>query len=224
MKLPKSYKEISVEKYQELFPTLQKVLTEQDDDKKHEFQKELCKILGYPIDHLTIGEQAKAIKRISFLKSNEYKLVYKYLWIKGKLYKAENDINKLLTSQYISIKTIIQDGEVIPHLADLAPLCYKRFKWKHKYMEGKVQHTKYFTFVYDASNHTELSEWFKTAPCNKVLPLVFFCSMVFKHWIQSTEAYLNSQRIIKEREKEIRELLLEGNFLNIGAGTPPLMN
>lgn len=219
MALPYSYKDVSVEKYQEIFPTLQKILAEEDPEKKDEHQIQLLAMFGFP--DLTVEKRIKALKQISFLSSNEYKLVHKHLWIKGKLYKAENNVEKLLTSQYISIKTIIQEGEVIPHLTNLAPLCYKRFKWKHKYKEGKVERTKYFSFVYDSSDHTELSEWFKTAPCHKVLPLVFFCSIVYKHWIQNTEAYLNSQKIIKE---EMKKLLSDESFLNTGLGMPHLMN
>lgn len=216
--LPKSYKDLSVEKYQELFPTIQKAINEPDDDKRYELSLELCRLLGNPIDSLTIREQAKAIKQISFLKTNQYELVYKYIWIKGVLYKAENDVEKLLAGQYVSIKTIIQDGEIVPHLDKLAPLCYKRFKFKHQWNEGGVKRTKYFSFVYDSDNHNELSDWFKTASCHKALPIVFFCSMVYRHWIRNTAAYLNSQKILKVREEEINQLLSDENFINTGLG------
>lgn len=218
MNVPKSYKDISLSKYQEIYPILERILNESDEDKRYFIQLELLEAFGVDHKQLNIGQIAKLTKQLSFLKSNEYKLVWKYLWIKGNLYKAENNAEKLITGQYVSIKEIAKGG-LIDNLHNIAPICYKKFKWIYRYKEGKESKTKFFKFVYTDENHTELVEWFKTCPSNKVLPIVFFCLKVLEHSITNTQTYLKAKEIIKTRELELLDILSKENISINGDGS-----
>lgn len=207
MTLPNSYKDITVEKYQEIYPTIQLVTQLEGLESLDQWVKIISSLSGKSVEQVEAIELDKLksyIKQLSFLLSNEYKLVHKHVWIKG-FYKAVNKAERLNTAQYVSIKTFLQDGKLVDNLHHIAACSYKKLTlkgWKYK-----------------GNNHDKLSEAFLKMPCHKVLPLVFFCLTIYKYWMENTEVYLSSQRIIKQREREIAELIRDPNFINIGVGT-----
>ena len=92
------------------------------------------------------------------------------------------------------------------------------FKVRHKYMESGVQKSKWFSFVYDANYHKEISESILTKNIQSVYGVVFFCSKALKHLMVNTEDYLKAQEVIMEREQEILRMIQEGTLLTSGDG------
>jgi len=203
MKLPKNYRQLPLEKYQEVFPIVKRILLEEDEDKRYFIQLELLEAFGVDHSDLNIGEIAKLIKRISFLKSNPYQLVHKRFMFKGRIYKAVNNPEKLNTGQYMSIKMLCHDN-IISELHNIAPICYKQLTIKG--------------YKYTDKDHTELAEWFKKQPASKSLPIVFFCLKVYEHWTKNTDTYCQAMKIIQSIVLEAQELQSEKNFLIDGAG------
>ena len=202
MKLPKSYKQISTKQYQKIYPYLKDIGTDS--------WVQIISILGNVstdyVEDINLKDLKKHVKQLSFLLTNNYQLVYKYVWIKGSLYKAINEADKLNTAQYISIKTFLQSGEMVDQLHNLAACSYKKLTlrgWKYK-----------------GDNHEMLANAFLDKPAHKTLPMVFFCSKVLRYWMESTEGYLNSQIVIQGRMAEINQLILDESFLITGDGTP----
>jgi hypothetical protein len=215
MKLPKSLNDISVEKYQELHPYLFK----DDLDSKI---KVLSLVSGLSIKHLTEVVDSETLKKcfhkIRFLRNENYPILYKYIWIKGSLYKRVENERKLTTGQYVGIKSFLTKGSYIEMLPDLAPCCYRKFRLRYQYKVGDKTLTKWFGFFYDSDNHEELREAFKKKSAHKVLPVVFFCSKVLLVLIKDTEDYTNSLKIIKERMQELQEMISEEASMIIGDG------
>lgn len=213
-KLPKSLKEITVKQYQDIHPFI-------GEDSIDGNTKIVSYFSGCSFDFLQsqveTGDLKKAFKRISFLFSEKQFSGKKYLRIKGRWYKLESNPDKLNGGQYTSIKTYCQIGSV-KHLHDIATVAYKSFKFKHQYKDGNQIYTKYFTWVYDSTNHDEVSKAILERPAKEIVPVLFFCSKVLRLSILTSPHYLKSQKIIQERLKEIlsdESFILSGDFTQL---------
>jgi hypothetical protein len=199
MSLPKSYKDLTIEKYQEIYPLIQGI----NELAGLEYLERWGAIsLAFGHDNLQISQ----IKELAFLTKNEYTLLYKHLWINGWLYRACNDVDQTNAAQILSIKTFLTQGDHIEQLHNIAACSYKKLTWRG--------------WKYKGEGHVKLAAAFKKKSCHKVLPVVFFCFNVLKNVMLNSEAYLQSMRIIKNRMEEIRLMQLEKNFTNIGGGLP----
>lgn len=207
--IPKSYKQITVKQYQDIYPDIKILLTSDNTDLKAVAWVSIISYLSGKskdyVESLEISKVKALTKQLSFLVTNDYQLVKKYTWINGSLYRALNEAEKLNTAQYVSIKTFLQSGDMIEQLHNLAACSYKKLTWKG--------------WVYDGKDHVKLAESFKAKSCHDVLPIVFFCSKVFRHWMENTGVYLKSMEILKEHIKEMQE----ANFISTGDGMQLLM-
>lgn len=203
--IPKSFKDITVKDYQAIHPF---VIKDDLDSWVYIVAYFLKKSIKQVEDEIE-GDKLKAyFKQLSFLKTTSFPVLYKYIWIKGRLYKAVKSEKKLTAGQYVGIKTFCQQGDVIQMLPDLAACCYRKLTLKG--------------WKYDGSIHEEIRNEMLKQPAHKILPVVFFCSKVLIYWIKDTEVYSNSQKIIAERMKELEELICAEASMIIGGGTPQL--
>lgn len=155
---------------------------------------------------------------ISFLGKTPSVKTKKYLKVGKYWLKKETDAENLSTAQYASIKEFCKDGQAINNLNHIAACSYRVFKLRHKYMESGVQKSKWFSFVYDPAYHKEISTKILEKNINQIYGTVFFCSKVLKFLMENTEDYLKAQEVIKQREREILDMIREGTFLTSGDG------
>lgn len=195
-KLPKSYKDISVKKYQEIAPLLEGINDLTGIDYLERWGK-IADSLG--MDDITFEQ----IKQLAFLTRNDYVFLYKYLWVSGRLYKATNNVDDANSGQILSIKTFLSQGDVISQLHNIAACTYKKLTLKG--------------WVVD-KNHNKLAEALQKKSCHKILPVVFFCSNVLKSVMTNSVVYSEAMKTIQERMKEIHRIISEGNFTITGDG------
>jgi hypothetical protein len=221
VKLPKSLKDIKVKQYQTIYNDIQIANNSTGLTSIDAMVRIISFFTGHSIEYLEDLDRKviKAnIKKLSFLLADKPQLVKKYIWVNGSLYKGTNNADDLNASQIIGIKTFLSQGTAVEQLHNLAPCSYKKFKFRHQYKSGNTIVTKYLGFFYNGDDHVKLSEAFLNKPTSDVLPLVFFCFRVLYNSTVDTEAYLEAQKTIQSRMAEIHQLILDKNFLNIGAG------
>ena len=200
MRIPTSYKQLSVEQYQQIEPLINGNLDDQ------------VKILSI-LSGLSVAEieaiEIKKVRRyfvlLSFLKSQKWnKNPKKYLFIKGKLYRATTDAEMLNTARYVSISTLMQENKAIENLTDIGALCYEKLTWKG--------------FKYSDKYHKELSKELKKQSIKNIYPVVFFCLRALLHLSKTSVAYLEAEKVIQERIQEIMDLIQEGILNDTGDG------
>jgi hypothetical protein len=226
VKLPKSLKDISVQQYQEIHPSILKIAELTDTlDKALEW----CKIISVltvkhidEIEAIDLNILKGYIKQLSFLMEDKERLVTKFIWINGCLYKGTNNAEGLNASQVVAIKTFLSQGNYIDQMHNLAPCVYKKFKLKHQYKAGGKIITEYCKFVYEGSDHIKVSNAILKKSSYDIIPVVFFCSRVLRNLMEGSEHYLQAKKIIADRMVEISRLVLEESSLNIGDGMPQL--
>lgn len=212
MKLPKSLKDISVQQYQEIHPSILKLSELTDTLEK---ALEWCKIISVltvkhvdEIEAIDLNVLKGYIKQLSFLMDDSERLITKYIWINGSLYKGTNNAEGLNASQVVAIKTFLSQGNYIDQMHNLAPCVYKKLTWKG--------------WKYNGSDHIKVSNAIAKKSSYDIIPVVFFCSRVLRNLMEGSEHYLQAKKIIADRMVEISRQVLEESSLNIGDGTPQL--
>ncbi len=212
MKLPKSLKDISVQQYQEIHPSILKLSELTDTLEK---ALEWCKIISVltvkhvdEIEAIDLNVLKGYIKQLSFLMDDSERLITKYIWINGSLYKGTNNAEGLNASQVVAIKTFLSQGNYIDQMHNLAPCVYKKLTWKG--------------WKYNGSEHIKVSNAILKKSSYDIIPVVFFCSRVLRNLMEGSEHYLQAKKIIADRMVEISRQVLEESSLNIGDGMPQL--
>lgn len=212
MKLPKSLKDISVQQYQEIHPSILKLSELTDTLEK---ALEWCKIISVltvkhvdEIEAIDLNVLKGYIKQLSFLMEDKERLVTKFIWINGSLYKGTNNAEGLNASQVVAIKTFLSQGNYIDQMHNLAPCVYKKLTWKG--------------WKYNGSEHIKVSNAILKKSSYDIIPVVFFCSRVLRNLMEGSEHYLQAKKIIADRMLEISRQVLEESSLNIGDGMPQL--
>lgn len=210
MRLPKNWHGITIAQYQEINKVQKSSLDEVD---------KWCHILAILTDkqvdyfqQIDIGKLKKYFSKVAWINADEfYASKRKYVFHKGKLYKATTDAKDFNFARYVEIKTFLGRGEVIEQLHNLCASIYAPLTIKG--------------FIADAETHAQRTKDFLSMPVGTIYPVVFFYSKV---WNISINRMLESG--IKEAEKmnkEAEELLLETlreTLENIGDGTAQLTN
>ncbi len=212
MKLPKSLKDISVQQYQEIHPSILKLSELTDTLEK---ALEWCKIISVltvkhvdEIEAIDLNVLKGYIKQLSFLMDDSERLITKYIWINGSLYKGTNNAEGLNASQVVAIKTFLSQGNYIDQMHNLAPCVYKKLTWKG--------------WKYNGNDHIKVSNAIAKKSAYDIIPVVFFCSRVLRNLMEGSEHYLQAKKIIADRMVEISRQVLEESSLNIGDGMPQL--
>ena len=129
MKLPQSLKDITVQQYQEIHPSILKLSELTDTLEK---ALEWCKIISVltvkhvdEIEAIDLNVLKGYIKQLSFLMEDKERLVTKFIWINGSLYKGTNNAEGLNASQVVAIKTFLSQGNYIDQMHANGPWsCY----------------------------------------------------------------------------------------------------
>lgn len=211
MKLPKSFKGITVDQYQRILPIYQKIEKETDPIT---IASDWCRIIailtnGKPadIEALPIDKLKRMIKALSFLNDANIKAKpSKYLFIKGRLYKAKTRGRDFNTAQYAEIKTFLQSGNWINEMHKLLASMYSPLTWSG--------------FKHDGAGHETHANRFKQVSVAKVYPTVFFYSIQFRNSIKRIQEY--GLKIAQEENRKAEELLmsiLRETLESIGDGT-----
>lgn len=211
MKVPKSYREITVEQYQAIYPAL-----------KEEDWNQIIAILNNvseeEVNALPLSKGLKLTKALQFLKQPIEAKVEKTFYlsgllksvhytprpkglvkIQGKWFMPSKDVYEINTGRYNSIKTLLAENEPVDVLHHLCALTFCNVERKG---------LKY-SWKYDGSRHNENAELFKKAPVSIAYPSVFFCSEVSLNWILNTQDYLDG---VSQTETALKEAKLYGTI------------
>jgi hypothetical protein len=205
MKLPYSYKDISVKQYQSIHPLLK------DDMTIDDWVAIIAKLSGLSVaevETIPIKHLKNYLIQVSFLNQSINHKPSKKIRIGKHFYKGCLDAEMLNTAQYTSIKTFCKDGDIVGNLDKICACLYSKLTWKG--------------YKYDANKFKEACEDFQSVSIAEVYGVVFFCSKVLTNLMESTPDYLAAIQVIKEREQEIIAMILEPSFLSSGDGTQPL--
>lgn len=172
MRLPKSYKDITVEQYQEIREVLQK-----DSESIDTWVRIVCILTNKQIEEI---ENLKAdhlkwvFSQISWIRKPELKgRKRKYIFAGGRLYKACFYAQKLNTAQYVDLKSFLKEGDADKNLHKLLACVYLPLTWKG--------------FDYSGEKHVETASRLRKVKMGRVYPTVFFYSKVWKNSIKAIQ-------------------------------------
>lgn len=218
MTIPFSFKQVTIEQYQTIYPHLQgevdwsriiSFFTGKTYDECENIELGYYKYLVKSLSFLTQPIQPKVSFKSyasGLLKSVKYKPQPKLItWQGGNFYKASRSVNDINTARYITIKTIMEQPDFYPNkLHELCALTYEP--------------AQYLSFKYDGSKHNEIADKFLKAPMSIAQPSVFFCSEVLTNWNLNTQDYLDSQTMLANHLKEMTTELRENGLSIFGDG------
>jgi len=211
MRVPNSWKGVTVEQFQELLPIYKKAIEEKDSVKAMTLWANIIAILADcqtdEVEALPLDELKKIIKSLKFLGDNKIYASKKFtLYLNGKLYKAPKDAKEFNTARYVEFKTFLGRGGMIDELHNLLACIYQPY------------------FKSDQT-HTQRAIEFKKASVKDVYGVVFFYTKVYKNSIRRIQEY--GIKVLKEKQREIDQHLMETLreiLEGIGDGTSQSMN
>lgn len=211
MNIPKSFREVTVEQYQELLPIYKKIVDESDAEKVILGWVNIIAILADcqtdEVESLPIEKLDKIIRSLEWLVQGHFPAARrKYMFFKGRLYKATLNANEFNVARYVEIKTFLGRGGVVPELHNLLASIYTPLTLKG--------------WVNDSTKHKERSELFKKAKVGKVYPTVFFYSKVWNNSIRDIQAYgIKKAEMNLKKADDILMQTLREILDDIGGGT-----
>lgn len=216
MRVPKSFKQVTVDQYQRIFPIWQKIEKETDSIT---IASDWCRIISIltdktpaDIEGLPIDQLKSIIKSLNWLVEGEIKTSKrKYLFIKGNLYRAKLDAKRFNTAQYVEIKTFLSRGNWVGEMHRILATIYSPLTLKG--------------FKHDGETHEERANLFKQMPVAKVYQTVFFYSIQYKSLINRIREY--GLKLAQQKNKEAQEDLMQivkETLESIGDGTVQSMS
>jgi len=196
MSLPKSWNEVTIKQFQELYfllgkkPTIDTwILVLSSLTKKHQSY-----YYSLPIKELT-----KQINSLRYLTNPEVNTkINKYLTNKGKVYKAVLFASDMKMNQVADLKGLMhKEGQtvndtIVENLHKLLACIYVPLTWKG--------------FTYTPSKHKEVSEQMLNLKVGDVYGAVFFYSKTYKALMKAIEDYgQENLKVITNHLKEIEE-------------------
>lgn len=206
VKVPNSWKGITVERFQEMLPFYKRAIEEKDSDRALQLWFTVIAILAdckvEDVNNAPIGEVEAAIKRLSFLGDTKFYGSNKFtIYLNGRLYKAPKDAKQFNTARYVEYKTFLQRGDLVNELHNLLATIYQ----------------PYFK---SSQTHEERAREFKKASIKEVYGVVFFYTKAYKNSINRITEY--GQKLSKQKMKEADQILMQtlSQILDdIGGGT-----
>lgn len=202
MKLPYSYRQITVKKYQQIHKFLKPEMEMED------WINIISILSGKPmaeVEELSLKKLKLYLRQLSFLNELPKAKPSKFIRRGFRLYKATTNAEDLNTAQYTSIKTFFMDGQGIPNLDKICSCVYSELTIKG--------------FKYKAENFNRSCEDFSNCSIAQVYGVVFFCSIALTNLMQNSRDYLQSKQLLDQRMKDILAITLDKDFLNFGVGT-----
>lgn len=210
MRVPGSFKQVTVEQYQEIVPVYKKLIESTDQEIIIDGWVNILAILTDrqtdEFEAMPIPQLKKLIASIQWISKPEAKLkAKKYLFVGGRLHKAQLKAGDFNVAQFIEVKTFLGRGSVSSELHNLLASIYSPLTLKG--------------FIHDGKSHAERAATFKKCKVGKVYPTVFFYSKVYKNLMPHIEAYgLNQvEKMISEISK-LWEVTPKENSESAGGG------
>ena len=192
MNIPKNWKGVTVQQFQEILPIYKKTLEETDSIKVIDHWVNIIAILAdcftEQVEELPIPKIKSIISSLSWLnldKINGNKKIT--LFLNGKLYKAAKEAKEFNAGRYIEYKTFLGRGGLIKDMHFILATIYQPY--------FKSEQT-----------HEERAKEFLKAKMSDVYPTVFFYSKVWLNSIKTIQAY--GLKLAKEKNKEAEALLM----------------
>lgn len=212
--LPKDFNEITVGQFQECY------FINKSDPSLEGWARIISILSGKPYEEV-INYQVdvlKAIKkRLLFLLDDEdlNTKVKKYIYVKGHVYKAVYEANKLSAAQGIDLKEFMkgdmdQKDIIVENAHKLLASIYLRLGWSG--------------FKYRGDIHQEVSEDFKKCKVGDVWGTLFFYSSVFPKLTQCfQDSMKESLEIIQEHAQALELWASKKDSITTGDGRSPSM-
>jgi len=222
MRIPRNYDQVTIEEYQTIYSELQKedidwtfiicFFTKKSIDEVEAFD---FKLRFYIIKQLSfLLKPIEPKNKSKYFASGLLKSIRltprpkKFLKLGGKIFKASKGVLDINTGRLREIKTTVANAETIKVLHELCALTY----------EENTKKWFGFNFKYIKNNRFENSQLFLKAPVSVGYQSVFFCSEVLQNWTLNTPDYLEGEKVIAQRVKEILEELQLSNTGTFGNG------
>ena len=189
MAIPKKFGDLTIEQYQQC------TLILEDNDKPLFIRyNDILDLLQGSNEDRSLTESAKLIGELGFIhKQTIPDVIYKHLYVKGKFYKASDNVEDLTSAQVIALKHFQDKGHPVQNLHDLLACVYIPLKWL------KAQ-------PYDGSKHVEIAEAMKQVKIKYTYGLLFFYSIVCeKSNPNILNSFQNASKMIEEMMKEINQ-------------------
>lgn len=207
MKIPLSYKNLTLRKFIEL-----KALELSCKTKEEVKAAIITHYTGNSIASIPNDEWKLLILRTELLLQSYDKIknekIKEHIWIKGKRFKGITDATKLCNNQYTGIKTLVQNGQGDVNLNKLAGLIFYRHKFNTR---AQFSHDDF----------EEIQELMLDAKVGDIAPTVFFYAKVLERLKPLLKYYsLRSQIEIEEAIEELmKDKTLGEDLKSIMVGT-----
>lgn len=192
MKLPKSWNEVSIEQFIEIYDIAQDESIEPIDKSIRIFSI-LSGLTIEQVENLTLDDWVSFQKDIKFINDFPKATYPKSFKLKGFIWKPKTDIRNLTAGEYISSVELTKDKEnIIINTPGLAALYLQPYKgwWIFK---------KKADLTYEQKR-----DILRAANVQQIYPLaLFFCTLLMK-LVESIPDYLN--KTMKEVAKEVEKL------------------
>lgn len=203
MKLPKSWHDITVGKYSQIYSIIQKGLDPLDQ------KIEILSVLtGMSVDDILaidLSEFTKINDQIAFIQNMNIseKLVLDYK-INGYKFRANVKITEQKASQYIDIMNYLKQKDAFYlHLHDvIANISEQQVGW---FKKKKITKKELSQMIYDKM------------PITEAYPIMVFFWNLWNNLMPDIKTYLDSQ--IKQMEKEVIRQKIKNRLLKDGAGS-----
>jgi hypothetical protein len=205
VKVPKSFKQVTVEQFQELLPIYKKALEETDSMKNINHWVNIIAILAdctlEEVEAIDISDLKAIINKLGWLNKDVPGGTKKTLWLNGTLYVAPKNAKGFNTARYVEIKTFLGRDGLIPEMHNILASIYQ------PYFKSK-------------QTHEERAYEFRKAKVGDVAPTVFFYTKVYKNLTKRIQEY--GIKVMEEKMKEVDVVLqetLKEILEDIGDGT-----
>lgn len=217
MRLPKSFNDITVKQYQDVYFLIQEKY--KDDFQYAENWARVVSILANePYDkvlELPRLELKNLIKRLNFILRPEVlqERVKQYISVKGRVYKAITRAEKLSTSQVFNIKgfqglskNLTIEENTVANMHDLLATVYLPLSWRG--------------FKYDSSKHKSIADKMLHAKMGDVYGTLFFYPILYERLMLCMRDSINeSLPVLEEHLQEIQEWIKGKSLEKSGAGS-----